>query len=82
MVFLVVLLRVHLRMYLTINAKITMKCESKDNIVSILDFQLLLIMLGPFNDTSHWQRSRGLKGEESKLLCSEGRACRTTHATK
>lgn len=41
-------------MYLTINAKITMKCESKDNIVSILDFQLLLIMLGPFNDTSHW----------------------------
>ena len=54
MVFLVVLLRVHLRMYLTINAKITMKCESKDNIVSILDFQLLLIMLGPFNDTSHW----------------------------
>ena len=54
MVFLVVRLRVHLRMHLTINAKIIMKFESKDNIVSILDFQLLLIMLGPFNDTSHW----------------------------
>ena len=69
-------------MHLTINAKITMKFQSKENIVSILDFQLLLIMLGPLNDTSHWQRSRRLKGEESKLLCSEGRASRITHATK
>ena len=55
----------------------TMKFESKQNIVNILNFQLLLVIFNPFDDTFHYQKSLGLKEDKSKMQCSASRVSRT-----